>query len=629
MKIYLRILRYLRPHWSRLAGSIVCVLFFVIFSSVSLVSLMPFLSTIFEVEQEAVPAGGAAEQMQQSLDKNIGLNIDKEALKDKLYSFFLGEDWKVNRMQSLHRICLLLVIIIFFRGLFGYLQSYLMAYVEQGVIRDLRNDIYRHIHRLSLGYFNQTRTGQLISRITNDVTLVNGGLSASFFTLIKNPLLIVASLVIAFLISWQLTLAAFIILPFSLFIIGGIGLRLRRDSAISQQRMADVTSVLQETISGARIVKAFGMEEFEYRKFAKETSRFFRTMVRLTRIRNLASPITEFLGTLVAVAILWYGGSQVLAGGELSASEFITFILVIFSIMQPVKEISTVNNRIQEAVAAGKRIFELMDTKPEIKESPRAKAIDNFREHVCFQGVSFAYNDGPLVLKNIDLGIEKGQLLAIVGPSGAGKSTLVDLIPRFYDPVEGVICIDGVDIRLLKIYDLRSLLGIVTQETILFNDTIRNNIAYGEAAVPLEKVMEAARVANAHDFIQEMEKGYDTIIGERGVKLSGGQRQRLSIARAVLKNPPILILDEATSSLDTESEILVQEAIDRLMENRTSFVIAHRLSTVQHAQKIVVLDQGRLVEEGTHQQLLRRGGIYRRLHEMQFRTPPEEGRIEA
>ena len=626
MKTYLRILRYIKPYWTHLAGSIISVLLFVIFSSVSLVSIMPFLNTLFSAETQQISVSADMPDVAAGAKSIVpDISSKKEVLKQKLFRFFLGENWEKDKLNALHRICVLLVLVIMFKSFFGYLQAYLMAYVEQGVIRDIRNDIYSHIQELSLSYFDKTRTGQLISRITNDVTLVNGGLSASFFTLIKNPLLIITSLTIAFIISWKLTLASLIVLPVSLLIIGYLGMRLRKDSRISQQKMADVTSVLQETISGIRIVKAFSMEDFEIRKFAHEANNYFKTLLRLTRVRNLASPITEFLGTVVGVGILWYGGQQVLGGtpgtSHLSPAEFITFVIVIFSIMQPFKEIYTVNNRLQEALAAGERIFSLIDTEPEIKEIENPVPCKEFKDSIVYDKVSFYYNKTTgIVLDSVSFTIKKGKILAIVGPSGSGKSTLADLLPRFYDPVNGKILIDGKDISTIRIKDLRNLMGIVNQETILFNDTVRNNIAYGMEHIPIEKVIEAAKVANAHRFIEKMEHGYDTIIGERGVKLSGGEKQRLAIARAVLKNPPILILDEATSSLDTESELLVQEALDRLMENRTSLIIAHRLSTVQHADEIIVLNKGKLVEMGNHHSLMEKGGLYKKLYTMQFRN---------
>jgi subfamily B ATP-binding cassette protein MsbA len=629
MSLYLRILRYIRPYWRHLAASIVCVVFFVAFSSVSILSIGPFLTTLFGTQVEARRAEiqrtevqkAAGETVRQSPGGFPRLSIrSTEKFKEKAYGLFLGSDWQADRWKALRRFCVILMSVILLKSVFDYLQAYLMAHVEQAVIRDIRNDIYVHLNALSLGYFNKTKTGRLISRITNDVTLVNGGISASFFTMVQNPLLIVTFLGMAFVISWKLTLIAFVVLPVSLFFISWIGLSLRKNSAVSQERMAEVTTVLQESITGARIVKAFGMEKFEIRRFSEKTHQYFKTLLKLARARNLASPLTEFLGTAVGVGILWFGGAQVLKGDSLTPDRFILFLGCVFSLMRPVKEISSVNNRIQEALAAGERIFELLDTEPEVKETLHPVRVKAFRRGVEYKNVTFAYDEGVPVLKNVHLKVNKGKVLAIVGPSGAGKSTFVDLLPRFYDPQDGSIEIDGEDIRNIKLTDLRGLMGIVTQETILFNDTVRNNIAYGLADVPLSKIAEAASAANAHRFIEAMENGYDTVIGERGMKLSGGERQRLAIARALLKDSPILILDEATSSLDTESELLVQEAIDRLMKHRTSFVIAHRLSTIQHADEIVVMHKGQIAEKGTHASLLRRGGLYKKLYHMQFRN---------
>ncbi len=384
--------------------------------------------------------------------------------------------------------------------------------------------------------------------------------------------------------------------------------------------MADMTSVLQETISGVKVVKAFGMEEFENKKFSNYTLRYFKSLLRITRTRDLASPTTEILSVAAAAVIIWYGGTQVLVEHSLNASEFLGFLFIVFQIMPPVKELTSVNNRIQESAAAGKRIFEILDTEPQIRDAANAMEIKEFRDILKFENISFTYDEGSSVLQDINLTIRKGEVLAIVGPSGSGKSTLVDLIPRFRDVSSGHLLIDEIDIRQISVKSLRRQIGIVTQETILFNDTVRNNIAYGLDDCPLEKIVEAAKAANAHNFILETPKQYESIIGERGVKLSGGERQRLSLARAILKNPPILILDEATSALDTESELLVQEAIDRLMAGRTSIVIAHRLSTVQHADRIVVLEAGRIVEVGKHADLLAKtDGLYKKLYELQFR----------
>ena len=376
----------------------------------------------------------------------------------------------------------------------------------------------------------------------------------------------------------------------------------------------------RETITGARVVKAFAMEEYEIKKFQNESFAYFKTLLHVTRVSKLAGPITETLGTLIGISILWFGGQQVFAGNGLSPGEFLLFLLAIFSVMQPIKELSSVNTRLQEAVAAGQRIFNLLDTKPTVYSLPGAQKISAFKKKIHYEGVSFGYDDDSRVLNNINVEVNKGEICAIVGPSGAGKSTLVDLLSRFYDPHKGRILLDGIDLRKIDVQSLRKFMGIVTQETILFHGSIRSNIAYGLEDIPEDKLIDAARVANAHRFIIEFPDGYDTVIGERGVTISGGQRQRLAIARAILKNPPILILDEATSSLDSESELLVQQAIERLMANRTTFVIAHRLSTILHADKIIVLDKGKIVQEGTHEELINGQGIYQRLYQMQFRA---------
>ncbi len=617
MQTYLRLLRYVRPYWAHLTGSIICILFYTLFSSASLISILPFLEVIFYGSEQAqagqVTAAPATPIPSWSSPAFSRLTA---STKQKLYDFVLGQ----GKSQALLRLCTLIVVLMLCKNLFDYGQAVLMARVEQGVIKDLRNAMYRHLHALSLAYFNRTRTGQLMSRITSDVNLVNGGLSAVLVTLIKSPLLILTYLSIAFILSWKLTLAALTILPLSLGIINGIGVRMRRASVLSQEKMADVSSALQETISGVRVVKAFAMEEYEIRNFEKETRSYFKTLLRVNRISKLAGPLNESFGVIVGVGILWFGGQQVLAGQGLAPGEFILFLLMIFSLMQPVKSMSDVNARLQEALAAGGRIFELLETAPEVVSLSGAKQSDHFEKSIRFEAVSFAYETGTPVLQNLNFEVRKGQVLAIVGRSGAGKSTLVDLLPRFYDPSRGKIFLDGVEVREFEVKSLRQLMGIVTQETILFHGSVRNNIAYGLTGMPEEKLHAAAQAANAHHFIAELPQGYDTVIGERGLKLSGGQRQRLAIARALLKNPPILILDEATSALDSESELLVQQAIERLMANRTSFVIAHRLSTILHADQIIVLERGHIVQRGTHDELLAQKGIYQKLYKMQFRA---------
>jgi subfamily B ATP-binding cassette protein MsbA len=606
---FLRVFKYVRPYWKQLALSVFFTILFSIFSGISIYLAIPLLETLFS--QDYISALN-------KLGSSSGFLSD---LKNTFFSFLFRYVFSGTHSEALIKICIVIIIAFFLKNISGYLQAYFMAYVEQGLVKDIRNEVYRHLHTLSLGYFTSERTGNLISRITNDVNIINTGISATFLNLVREPLLIVVFLMIAISINWRLTLISLLVLPFALYFISKLGLRLHKESRISQERMADITSVLQETISGVKVVKAFGMEEFENKKFQTQTWRYFKSLLKITRIRNLASPITEFLSVVAGVVIIWYGGMQVLELGTMRASEFLTFLIAIFQIMPPVKELTSVNNRIQESTSAAKRVFEILDIEPDIKEAPNAIELKEFKDEIVFENVWFSYNgtkNGDFILKGINLKVKKGEILAIVGPSGAGKSTLVDLIPRFYDPTEGRILIDGIDLRMIKIKSLRDKIGIVTQETILFNDTIRNNIAYGLEDCPIDKIIEVAKAANAHDFIMQLPNGYDTVIGERGMKLSGGQRQRISIARALLKNPPILILDEATSNLDAESEILVQEAIERLMQNRTVFVIAHRLSTIRNADRIIVIDNGRIVQEGKHEELIHQDGLYKKLYEMQF-----------
>jgi subfamily B ATP-binding cassette protein MsbA len=601
MTTYARILSFIRPYRLTLALSIICSIFFSIFSGVSIYLIIPLLQTLF--------AGGAVGQASAaSATGSSFLPGWLVAAKDAATEAFRHAVFRPDPADSLFIICVIIVSAFLLRNLFAYLQSNLMIYVEQGLTRDLRNSLYRHIHELPLAYFTNERTGNLISRIMNDVPIINTGISATFQTMIREPLLLLVYLTICLVLSWKLTLIAFVVFPVVLLVIAGVGRRVHKQSGLAQERIADLTSVLHETISGVKVVKAFGMEEFENRKFSRESNSYFRTILRVT---NSAA---------AGGVIIWYGGLQVL-GKSMEGSEFLGFLFAMFQLMPPIKELSNVNNRIQEASAAGKRVFEVLDTEPNIKDAADAVALPSFSSDIRFEGVSFRYGDGETVLDGITLKIRKGEVVAIVGPSGAGKSTLIDLVPRFYDPTGGRILIDGVDLRRVQLRSLRDKIGIVTQETILFNDTVRNNIAYGLEECPLGEIMDAARAANAHTFISQMPNGYESVIGERGVKISGGERQRLALARAILKNPPLLILDEATSALDTESEILVQEAIERLMAGRTSIVIAHRLSTVQHADRIVVIEDGKIVETGKHGELIgKTRGLYRKLYQLQFRA---------
>ena len=619
MRVFLRVLKYVRPYSRKLALALLCTGLFALFSGVSVYLTIPLLQTFFDQSP-------ATSQLAPTPPRNSVVPNELIAIKHRAEEYLRQSVFSPDKNETLYKICALILAIFFLKNIFGYMQSYLMAHVEQGLMRDLRNEIYKHLHDLSLSYFTNERTGNLISRVTNDVNVVNSGVSASFVTLVREPLLVIVYLTIAFLLSWKLTLMSFVVFPFALIFISWIALKLHKESGVSLEKMSDITSVLQETISNVKVVKAFAMEEFEDKKFRRETQSYFRTLLKLTRIRNLANPTTEFLSIVAAVIIIWYGGRQVLISNEMQAAEFLGFLFVIFQIMPPIKELSSVHNRIHEFSAAGERIFEILDTKPAIANVASPVYLKELQESIEFRNVSFKYANpdldeasSPLILSNINLRVRKGEIVAIVGPSGGGKTTLVDLIPRFYDVTEGALSIDGVDVRQLELQSLRGNVGIVTQETILFNDTVRSNIAYGLVDCPEEKVREAAAAANALAFIEAMPEGFDSIIGDRGVKISGGQRQRLSIARALLKNPPIMIFDEATSALDSESEILVQEAIERLMKNRTSFVIAHRLSTIRNANRIVVIEKGTIVQEGRHTELLKqKNGLYKKLHDMQF-----------
>lgn len=615
MKLYLRLLRFLKPHLKSLLGAILFMILFAGMSGFSLTMVIPFTKMIF-YEKSSAPSNSVEISSDKTSTKGESLVVLVPGkLKEKFDSWLKGKD----KIDSLKRLCILILVIFFLKNLFWYLENYVMIIVQEGVVKDLRNKLYSHYHLLPLEYFHGKKTGVLISRVTNDVSLVRSAVSSGFAGGLRQLFLVIAYLFLIIWASWKLTLIALLLFPPSIFIIIKVGKRLRSKSILSQQKMGNITSVLQETVSGIKVVKAFVMEGFELKKFFNYTRDYFKTMVRLTRVGALAPPLTEFLGVVAGVLILWFGGRSILAGGGLTPDRFFLFLLAMFSLMQPLKILSHVNIDIQQGLAAATRIFEVLDTQPKIESPEDGIKIENLKEGVRFKGVTFRYNNKKVALDKIDLEVKSGEIVALVGPSGAGKSTLVDLLPRFYDPTDGVIEIDGTDLRQINLNSLRSLMGIVTQETILFNDTVWNNIAYGDEKATADKVYEATKMANAFDFIQNLPEGYQTIIGDRGVKLSGGERQRLAIARSLYKNPSILIFDEATSALDSESELLVQEAIDRLMKNRTTFVIAHRLSTIQNADKIVVIDEGRIVQIGKHKELVKEEGLYKKLYEMQFK----------
>lgn len=609
MKLYIRLLKYLKPHLSSFIPAVICMALLAITSSLSLTTIVPITQLIFE---------------QPSADSSITVQHYEFSFKD-LSKFDKRAVMKAiggeTKYQQLAHVCILIILVFFIKNLFQYGQSYYTVKVEQGVIRDFRDEIYQKYHQLPLSFFHGRKAGELISRVTNDVTLVRGAVGYGLADLVKNLFLFVFYLALALWASWRMALAALIVFPPSLFLITLLGRKLRVNSIRTQEKMASVTTVLQETVSGIRVVKAFGMEKFETSKFKKYAHDYYKTMVKLTRISAFGAPLTELLGVLAGALILWYGGRQILSGGSLTTSTFLLFILAAFSMMDPIKKLSQANMEIQQGLAAAQRLFEIIDTPPAIANKPNAITISTIKQSVRYENVGFTYGKREFKLEDIDFELGKGEILALVGPSGGGKSTIVDLLPRFYDPTVGRITIDGIDIRDLNLGSLRSMMGIVTQETILFNDTIANNIAYGQKDNVIDKIKEVARTAFAEEFIMKMPNGYDTVIGDRGVKLSGGQKQRLAIARALFKDPPILIFDEATSALDTESEILIQKAIDNLLTGRTVIVIAHRLSTIRGSNQILVINNGQIVERGTHADLLNQNGLYKKLHDMQFAEP--------
>jgi subfamily B ATP-binding cassette protein MsbA len=570
--------------------------------------LKPLFDVIFE---QVDPAGLTQYQIKPEFTFSISY------LTHLFNHYFLMISDTYGKMGTLYFVCSIIVVSVFLANLFTYLSGVVLANVKAIVIKRMRMDIFSQVSKLHIGYFSNERKGDLMSKMTNDVQEVENSIVQSLRVVFREPATIILYFAVLFLMSVKLTLFTILIIPISGALIGSITRKLKKTAVQSQQSLGRIVNILDETLGGMRVIKAFNAERFMTKKFDIETDFYADVNVNMARKNELASPISQFMGVFVVAGILVYGGSMVLSGeSELSASDFITYIIIFTQVLNPAKEISRAVSSIQRGIASAERIFEVVDTESQIKSPLEPKTLEAFQKSIVFEQVRFAYQDQN-VLNHISFELKAGKTIALVGPSGGGKSTLADLVPRFYDPTAGKILLDGVDLREFEIHQLRDLMGIVTQESILFNDTVFNNIAFGIENVTENQVIEAAKIANAHSFIVEMEAGYHTSIGERGSKLSGGQRQRISIARAVLKNPPILILDEATSALDSESELLVQEALTKLMSNRTTLVIAHRLSTIQHADEILVIERGEIVQRGTHSELNQIEGLYQKLSNIQ------------
>lgn len=609
MKIYLRIIKYIRKYNKYIYASIIMSLLFSVFSALSIYLTIPLLKTLF-----------ADGQQTQSISATDNISGIYQSIQRTFEEYILSG----SKESAILKISLLVLTAFLLKNVTGFFQSIFMQYVEKGVLRDIRYEMYEKVNKLSIRYFTQEKTGNLISRMTNDINAIQSGISAAFSNLIKDPLLIIIYLILSLSISWQMTVMSFAVFPVTVLIVAKIGSSLRRRSQRVQEKLSEILSVINETIYGAKIIRSFKAEKYRNNVFKQENNKHYALIMKTSITSELASPITEFLTIFAGVIIIWFGGREILIYNTLKPEEFLGFLFILFQLVVPIKNLSSVSNRIQESAASGQRIFEILDYPVEITENENALPFSTFKNFIEVKDASFYYDKDNYILKDINLKINKSEILAIVGPSGSGKSTFADLVARFYDVTSGEILIDGINIKDIKINDFRNLIGIVPQETILFNDTVKNNIVFGLDGTTDEQLINAAKNANALEFIENLQEGFDSVVGERGLKLSGGQKQRIAIARALLRNPQILILDEATSSLDTESERIVQAAIDNLMVNRTSIVIAHRLSTIKNANKIIVIDENRIVQCGTHDELISdEKGLYRKLYEIQFKSTEE------
>ena len=605
--IYRRMGQLMFHYWPYIIISSVSAIVFVLLNSTAMWLVASLINNILSDFDKIVQS-----QMEWAAKPALTMN---ETLKYWTNILILRE----TPAESLKVLCITLLGVFFTKNIFLYIKNILLRIVELKLVKNIRDRLYQHIQTLSLGYFNKKETGYITSIVMNDVGQFQSAVGVVFQRLFVEPINILTFVTLLFIISWKLAIIAIVILPLAGIAIVTIGRSIRRKSRRTQSKIAEIMQILTETLSSIRIVKAFVNEKEEVKVFTGESQNYFNLLLKRARLDLISGPVTESFGVIIGVVLLWYGGMEVLSNEGLSAEDFIRFIIILFSILGPIKQMSNVNIKIQMGAASAERIFSLLDTPPEIVEKADAVDLGEFRKSIEFDRVHFEYNDDDeRVLDEVSFTINKGEVVAMVGPSGSGKSTIADLIPRFYDVSRGTIRIDGHDIRETTLASIRGNMGIVTQEVILFNDTIRNNIAYAQQNVSEDAIRQAADAANATVFIEDTPNGFNTLIGERGVNLSGGQKQRLAIARALLKNPPILILDEATSALDTESEKMVQRAIEVLMKDRTALVIAHRLSTVQNADKIIVLEKGEIIEVGSHTDLYNKGGLYRRLYDIQF-----------
>jgi len=608
MKTYLRILSYARPLRHYLPQYILFTLLGIIFGLINFTLLKPLFDVIFEQMDMAEL---------QAYSTNPRFSFTLEYVQHKFYYLFISFRDSYGKFGTLAYISIVTIMANLLANIFKYLSQITLAKVRARAVRKLRLSIYEKLTVLHLGFFTDQRKGDITSRITNDVQEVENGIVHSLQVIFRDPATIVIYFAWLFFMSFKLTIFTIVVLPVAGILISGIVKRLRQIARAGQESLGRILNQVDETFSGMRIIKAFNAREYTIAKFTHEVDRYAGISISMAKKNELAHPVSEFLGIVVIGGILLFGGNLVLNNqSALDGAAFLTYLVIFTQVLAPAKGISKAYSSIQRAIASAERIFEVVDTVPEIKDPTSGMNLAEFKQSIKFDNVSFAY-ENEQVLNHINLTIPRGSTIALVGPSGSGKSTMVDLIPRFYDPTKGEVLLDGISLKRFRLEAIRRLMGIVSQESILFNDTVFNNIAFGAREVSHEQVINAARIANAHEFILKLENGYQTEIGERGSKLSGGQRQRLSIARAVLKNPPILILDEATSALDSESELLVQEALSNLMKNRTSIVIAHRLSTIQNADEIIVLQEGKILERGTHHQLLDKGGLYKKLNTMQ------------